>query len=128
MSIHEQIRDILLSHRGKQNPIKSKDIAIMVGEEWGMSGGNIRPKITDTIKQYHLPIAGNPAIGYYLIENREELNETIKSLDSRINGITNRKAFIFHFFHTFHNLEPLELTGEILEDPDLDEQGDTLDI
>lgn len=128
MSEHKQIKDILLDHKGKKNGIKSPKLAELIGIDPGPSNVTIRKLILETMKKYQLPIAGNPALGYYIIENKKELNESLKSLDSRIHEITNRKALIFHLYHKFYNLEALELTKEIsgIDISDFEEEGDNL--
>ena len=128
MSLHEQIKNILLEHKGKKNAITSREIAKIVGEKWGVSGGNIRPKITETIKKYQLPVASHTNKGYFLMANREELINYLKTLDSYIYEITNRKAYISVFYYRCYKDEVLELTGETFEDSDLDKEGDSLEI
>jgi len=50
MSEHEQIKDILLEHRGKQNQIPAPEIADRIGVEPGASGRNIRKLIFEPTK------------------------------------------------------------------------------
>ena len=83
--------------------------------------------ITETLKRFNLPIAGNPGLGYYLIETSEELKGYLKSLDSRIKNITDRKAKVALFYLKYYPNKALELTGEIFDD-EFEEEGDTLDI
>ncbi|MFX1568999.1 MAG: hypothetical protein ACFFCV_11610 [Promethearchaeota archaeon] len=128
MSQHEQIKEILLNHSGKQNAIKSPEIASQIGIDPGPSNVIIRTLITQTLKKYHLPISGNPALGYYLIETKQELRETLKSLDSRIQEITDRKAYIAASYFRLHEDEELELTGEIIDNSDYEEEGNSLDL
>ena len=130
MSEHEQIRDILLNnHRGKRNAIKSPIIASQIGINPGGSNVNIRKLILETLKRYSLPISGNPALGYYIIETKQELIETLKSLDSRIHKITDRKAYIIASYYRFYEDEELEFTGETIDDDENEEEtGDTVDI
>lgn len=128
MTIHEQIKEILLEHKGKKNAITSREIAKQIGEKWGVSGGNIRPKITETIKQYQLPVASHTNKGYFFINNKKEFKNYLKTLDSYINAITDRKAFISVFFYRYFKDEKLELIGEIIDDDDLEETGDMMQI
>lgn len=102
MSIHENIKDILIKHKGKENGIKAPDLAEMVDIDAGPSGINIRTKILETIKMYEMPIAGNPAVGYFYIETPEELRDYINSLDSRIKEITDRKTRIYYYYYKKH--------------------------
>ena len=55
-----------MNHKGKKNAITSREIAKQVGEKWGVSGGSIRQKITETIKKYQLPVASHTTKGYFL--------------------------------------------------------------
>jgi len=126
MSI-EQIRDILLEHKGKRNAIKSKEIAQQINIDRGPSNVKIRKLITETLKSFKLPIAGNPGLGYYLIETSEELRGYLNSLDSRIKNITDRKTKVALFYSKYYPEEELELTGEIFDD-DFEEEGNTLEI
>ncbi|MFW9896332.1 MAG: hypothetical protein ACFFD7_11050 [Candidatus Thorarchaeota archaeon] len=130
MSIYEQIKDILLEHKGKKKAITSREIAKQVGEKWGVSGGNIRPKITETIQRYQLPVASHTNKGYFFMTNKKDLNNYLKTLDSYITKITNRKAYISVFYYRYYKDETLELTGEIFEgeDDDQDETGDMMEI
>lgn len=123
----EQVRDILLDHKGKRNAIKSKEIAKQINIDRGPSNVTIRKLITKTLKRFNLPIAGNPGLGYYLIETSEELRGYLKSLDSRIKSITDRKAKVALFYSKYYPDEDLELTGEIFDD-DFEDDGDTLEI
>jgi biotin carboxylase len=130
MSI-EQIRDILLDHKGKRNAIKSKEIAQQINIDRGPSNVTIRTKILETIKTYKIPVAGNPALGYFLITNKEELKEYQKSLQSRINKIIERSLIMERLYYRYYHDEELELGDEIFgpdENDDFEEEGDTLEI
>jgi len=119
----EQIRDILLAHRGKENAIRARDIANQVGIDRGPSSVTIRRKILETIKTYKIPVAGNPALGYFLITNKEELKDYQKSLQSRINKIIERSLIMERLFYRYYHDEELELGDEFFG-PD-ENEGDT---
>ncbi|MFX1295809.1 MAG: hypothetical protein ACFFD2_13275 [Promethearchaeota archaeon] len=119
MTEHEQIRQILLQHRGKENALKSPEIAELIGIDPGPSNVNIRTKITETLRMYSLPIAGNPSIGYFLIQNREELLETLDSLQSRMNKINERMLYINAAYYRFYEDQDLILTDEYIDPEDL---------
>jgi hypothetical protein len=126
MSFHEQIRDILLQHIGKQNQISATVIAEMIGVEPGGSGRNIRKLIFETIKKYNLPFGGSNR-GYFLIEGKEELTEYINSLYSRNHYNMERARIITAAFYRYYNNEELDLTGEIIDEDDDDEEvGDMM--
>jgi len=124
----EQIRDVLLNHRGKEHAIKARDIANQVGIDRGPSSVTIRTKILETIKTYKIPVAGNPALGYFLITNKEELKNYQKSLQSRINKTVERSLLMERLFYRYYHDEELELGDEFFG-PDVNEdEGDTLEI
>lgn len=115
MSIHEQIKEILINHKGKENAIIAPKIAEKVGIEPGASGVTIRKKILETIKMFSIPIAGI-STGYYFIENKQELETYIKSLYSRVSEIIDRVRLITSLYYRYYESEELELTGEIIDD------------
>lgn len=89
----EQIRDILLSHNGKRNPITSAEIARKIGIIEDDTHAQTRALILECAKKYELPLAASNR-GYYLISNQQEYDEYINNLDSRIAGIEERKKII----------------------------------
>ncbi len=124
---NERIKEILIVYKGKAKAIKSKDIAKAIGIEEGPSSVTIRNLITETIHKYQLPVAGNPAKGYFLMESQKELDEYIKTLNSRILQITDRLVRITLYFARF-NKDPTKLTPETLEiDEDEDEEDEDED-
>ena len=128
MSIHEQIRDILLNHKSKKNAITAETIAEQIGIDPGPSGVNIRDKITETIINYRLPVASTNR-GYYFLEDEDDLKRYEKSLEGRSNKILYRKFKVMEYFYEYYNKEILEFTKEIFEDRiDDDETGDMMEI
>ena len=89
----EQIRDILLSHNGKRNPITSAEIARKIGNTEDDTHAKTRELILKCVEKYELPLAANNR-GYYLISNRQEYDEYMNNLDSRSAGIEERKKII----------------------------------
>ena len=122
----EQIRDILLSHRGKENAIKAKDIANQIGIDRGPSSVTIRTKILESIKTFKIPVAGNPALGYFLITNKDELKDYQKSLQGRIQKIFERSLIMEILYYRYYHDEELELGDEFFG-PD-ENEGDTLEL
>ncbi|MFX1446204.1 MAG: hypothetical protein ACFFHV_22630 [Promethearchaeota archaeon] len=121
MGIHEQIRDILLDHKGKRNSITAEKIAEQIGIQSGPSGVNIREKITETIINYKLPVASINT-GYYLLEDEADLKRYERSLEGRANKIIFRKFKIIEYFYEYYKKEILEFTKEIFEEPTDDEE------
>ena len=68
---------------------------------------------------YKLPIGANHGLGYFLIENKGELNEYIDTLHSRIIKITDRKARITTHYYKFYDSEEFEITGDRFGDDEL---------
>ncbi len=129
MSKHEKIKEILLNHKGKNNMITAPAIAEQIGIDPGPSGVDIRNLITETIITYHLPIASSNR-GFYLLEDSEDLKRYQKSLDGRSNKITMRRLLVTQYFSEFYDREELELTREVFDDEDNDEEetGDMMQI
>ena len=124
MSKEEQIRDILLDHKGINNAIKSPDIAKLIGIKPGASNRKIRKLITETIRRYKIPVAAHTHKGYFFIENREEFTNYLSTLDSWIKEIENRKTLILISYYNHYHDEEFELVGEFFDG----DQGDILDI
>lgn len=90
----EQIKNILMQHRGKSNAITSREIAVIVGINYeDDTHAKTRVMILEAAKKYKLPLAAY-GDGYYLVETEEEFNEYMENLDSRIEGIEERKKLI----------------------------------
>lgn len=89
----EQIRNILLSHYGKRNPITSAEIARKIGIVEDDTHAQTRALILECARKYELPIAASNQ-GYYLISNQQEYDEYMDNLNSRSAGIEERKKII----------------------------------
>ena len=88
-----QIKDILLQHYGKRNPITSLEIANIIGIVEDDTHAQTRALILNCAKNYDLPLAAHNR-GYYLISNQQEYDEYMANLDSRSAGIEERKRII----------------------------------
>lgn len=93
MDIIEQIKNILMQHRGKSNAITSGEIAVMVGINEDDTHAQTRAMILDAVIRYNLPLAADNT-GYYLITNDLEYYDYMKNLNSRIVEISERKNLI----------------------------------
>lgn len=93
MSVYETIRDCLELHKGKNNPVTSAEVSDLIGIIEDDTHAQTRVLILDTANMYGLPLAENNR-GYYLITSDSEYDEYMKNLDSRIEGITQRKEII----------------------------------
>jgi hypothetical protein len=121
MSIHEKIKEVLLKHKGKENGIKSHEVAEIVGIDPGPSNVTIRKRITETIEKYGIPIGSSTYYGYYLMKDKEELKEYNKFLDRKIQGNINRKSLLTAAYYRYYEGESLEFSGEIIGPIDDDE-------
>lgn len=82
----EEIKKIILEHRGKTNAIKSREIANKVGINEDDTHAKTREIIRDIKETDNLPVLACNK-GYYLAETEEEFNEYIENLKNRIKGI-----------------------------------------
>lgn len=89
----EQIKDILLKHKGKKNRITASTIAGAIGIVENATYAKTRALIFECAKVYKLPLAADTK-GYYLITCKKEYDDYIENLDSRIAGIEERKRII----------------------------------
>lgn len=88
-----QIKDILLQHYGKRNPIASSEIASIIGVVEDDTHAKTRALTFECAEKYGLPLAANNR-GYYIISNQQEYDEYMANLDSRSAGIEARKKII----------------------------------
>lgn len=89
----ERIRDILLMHIGKRNPITSAEIAREIGIVEDDTHAQARALILECAEKYELALAANNR-GYYIISDQQEYDKYMANLDSRSAGIEERKRII----------------------------------
>ena len=89
----EQIKDLLLTQKGKRNPITSAEIAHKIGIIEDDTHSQTRSLILECAKKYGLPLAASNR-GYYLIVDQQEFDDYMANLDSRSAGIEERKRII----------------------------------
>lgn len=89
----KQIKDILVQHYGKTNPVTSSEIASIIGVIEDDTHAKTRALIFECAEKYGLPLAANNR-GYYIISNQQEYDEYMANLDSRSAGIDARKRII----------------------------------
>lgn len=94
----EKIKDILLAHKGKINPITSAEIASALGFHEDDTHAQTRALIFECAKKYALPVAADNN-GYYIITCQKEYDEYVANLDARIAGIQERKEIITKNFN-----------------------------
>ncbi len=92
-SPREVVRDILMDHRGSDNPITSREINEKIQQDSVGSFPETRQIIREVMIEEQIPIAAGSQ-GYYVIESEEELSEYIENLDNRVLSITARKQAV----------------------------------
>lgn len=87
------VAEILVDHRGEDNPITSREIA----DETGLDSLDSTPCTRGVLRrlecEHDLPIASSNK-GYYLIEEHGEARDYLQNLESRKQGIEQRKKAV----------------------------------
>ncbi|MFK8214634.1 hypothetical protein [Haloferax volcanii] len=86
----DEIREIILEHRGADNPITSREINERFDLDNIGSFPSTRAVIRELVMEERIPIAATSQ-GYFLIDSEEELEEYVDNLESRVMNITERK-------------------------------------
>ena len=84
--MNSKIRDILMLHRGKENPVTSKEISQEMGFSMEDTQAFCRKAIRETAKEYGLPLVSSNK-GYFLANTDEELEIFNKNIEKRIKGM-----------------------------------------
>lgn len=108
---YEQVKEMLLNHRGKGNEITAREINEVVGLDNVGSFPQTRECIRDIILQERIPAIGG-GNGFYIAESEEELKDALETLESRIINTTERKMLLQRAAE--------EWSDEIETDDDLD--------
>lgn len=95
----ENIREIILKHKGKDNAIKSKTIALMIGINEDATHIGTRSLITKLIKN-GMPI-GACDNGYFLLETQKEVDEYHQILNGRMYEIYERAIRVQNNFNDY---------------------------
>lgn len=90
---YEQVRKLLLEHKGKGNEIPSRDINDEVGLDSVGSFPQTRECVRDVMLRERIPVIGG-GNGYYVAEKEEEVKDAIETLESRILNTTERKMLL----------------------------------
>lgn len=89
-SVKEEVKELLLEHKGAENPITSREINEEIGLDNIGSFPSTRAVIRKLVLEDQLPIAATTN-GYFVIEDQEELEDYINQLENRVMNITERK-------------------------------------
>ena len=97
MEIKEQVKNILLDHKGSDNAITSTDIDLQLGGlDYDSTNRTVRRYIEELLYE-GMPI-GSCSKGYYVITSKDELDTYINNLSARIKGIQDRQISLIENF------------------------------
>ena len=114
----KQIREIILSHKGKARAIKSKTIALRVGIKEDDTHIGTRALITKLVKE-GIPI-GACDNGYFLLQTQEEVDEYSQLLNGRMLEIYDRIIRMQNNFNNFHGVNNKSKIKPIEDEEDKD--------
>ena len=97
-----EIKKIMENHKGEENCVSAGKIAEMLGLKQEDTHIQPRKYIYETMKKYRIPIAGGSR-GYYIINDKKELERYTNNLDNRITEIEKRKQEVRTIFEKFYN-------------------------
>lgn len=97
----ERIKEILETHRGKENQISAGDIGPQIGIREDATHVHVRGLILQVIERFRLPVAASSR-GYYLIKDKHELEEYLRNIDGRIAEMQIRKNLVEEAFRTYY--------------------------
>jgi hypothetical protein len=100
-TVIDQIAELMQKHRGKRNAIKSARIAEMFGIPGDDTTRQTRHLVKEAMKKYDLPIGGL-SVGYFIVENEQELAECVLDLNGRIDGAEERLALLKKIYYEKH--------------------------
>lgn len=87
----QQLIQFLIANNntGRNSPITSRDLAL----HFGISDGGVEVEMRDVIREAisQNELIGSYSLGYYLIQNLNELEENLDSLQSRAEGVLLRR-------------------------------------
>lgn len=87
---YEQVKEMVLNHRGRSNQISSREINEVVELDTVGSFPQTRQCIRDIMFQERIPIIGG-GNGYYIAETEQEIADAFDTLDNRILNTAERK-------------------------------------
>jgi hypothetical protein len=97
----QKIKTILENHRGKSNQISAGEIGRQIGIDEDATHVQTRGLILQAIERFHLPVAGGSS-GYYLINNKKELDDYLGGIDGRIREMERRKNLVNAAFNNYY--------------------------
>jgi len=89
----EQVKSLLLDHRGAGNPITSREINEKIQQDAIGSFPGTRALIREIMVEEQIPVIGGNN-GYYVAETEEEVGEYLETLEGRIMSNAERKMAV----------------------------------
>ena len=84
--MNEEIKNILMKHKGKKNAIASKRISEAVGFPMEDTQSVSRQAIWNTAEEYGLPVVSCNK-GYFIAETDDEIETYNQNIQKRIDGM-----------------------------------------
>ena len=95
--MYEEVRDILMKHRGAGNPITAKEISSLMGFDMEDTQHMCRQIIKRTMQMFSLPVI-SCAKGYYIASTDEEMQSYCDNIRGRIKGMRQRMNSAVKFY------------------------------
>lgn len=114
----EKIAEMIVAHVGKKNAVSARKIAEALSiQDTDDSFVKTRTLITKMMKKKQLPIGANEKYGYFLIADRSELDDYVKTLEGRERSIEDRKVRTMVYFEGYYKTDVKDKTlDEFYED------------
>lgn len=90
---YERTKELLLKHRGSDDPITSREISDELDLDDIGSFPNTRECIRDIMFEELIPVVGANN-GYYVAESADEIDDALETLQSRITNTAERRAML----------------------------------
>jgi hypothetical protein len=100
-SAKEIVRELLLDHRGSDDPITAREINEVIDEDRVGSFPGTRELIREIVIEDEIPVASTNQ-GYFVVDNEEELSEYVDNLTRRAMAILERRFAVLRAANTWH--------------------------
>ena len=94
---NENLRDLLLCHKGHDNPITAREIALALGLPTRNTQFAVRQMITAVMQDHGIPICSNSR-GFFVAETADELLKYERTLIARQRAIRKRQILVSENF------------------------------
>jgi len=100
--IHDRAWEVLVQHVGHKNPIRSSQLAVALGMQHDAKTGTIQTRaIIRELVKLGLPVGATDE-GYFILENRQELEQYLLRRQDRAQEILQGNAYIQRAFEDFY--------------------------